>query len=273
MVTTAGAPSLIQSHRSMAGGTTTTSRILPTKAATKRRIGRPKKNQNGPQQDFAAEMSEIRSKIHSRYETRKKQTIKKEDVGYEGPYVKAYRCPEAAQGKIPVPNYIIDDLESHVTPTETNKQRLKLDKPTGVPSDQLLVCSFCHLDPNGERETGMGDLIGPIMVPASVRWPRKTGEDKAYAYVHAGCLEWSSNFQMIGFEIADPRALFEDAKHVSNKQRARLSLLAARTGGTQLVLFRKFLRKTADLILIRRSTRIVSTCFTKFWICGEFPSN
>ncbi|XP_055327960.1 uncharacterized protein LOC129581097 [Paramacrobiotus metropolitanus] len=185
---------------------------------------RAKKRDNTRQDTYTAEMNDLRSKIQSRFDAKRKVQIKKEDVGYDGPYIKSYHLPET-QGQMPVRNFIVDDLEAHVVPTGTNRHRLKLEKPTGMSgTDTVLTCAFCHLDPAAERETGMGDLIGPILVPAEVRWNRKPGEDKAYVYVHSRCLEWSSNFRMIGFELAEPRALFEDCKNTCD--------ICARRGAT-----------------------------------------
>lgn len=172
------------------------------------------------QNNFTAEMNELKSKIRTRYDSKRKPMIKKEDVGYEGPYIRTFQSADAdvtddGPNRVPVVNFIVDDLEAHISPSESNKQRFKLDKPAGLPADMPMVCSFCHLDPNGERQTDMGDLIGPIIVPAEVRWPRRMGEDKTLALIHAKCLQWSSNFRMVGFELADARALFEDAKNVS----------------------------------------------------------
>ena len=99
-------------------------------------------------------------------------------------------------------------------PTQSNKVQLKLDKPTGLIPGLPPTCSFCHLDVAAEREMAIGDLVGPILVPSEVRWNRKPGQDKAYVYLHERCLEWSTNFRMIGFEIADARAVFEDSKTV-----------------------------------------------------------
>ena len=126
-------------------------------------------------------------------------------------------------GHVPLPNIIVDTFDAHLAlPEAAQKSKYKMDKQTGVALEEPFVCTFCHLDPAAERETAMGDLIGPIAVPGRAPVQKKPGETKsanshASVYLHEKCLEWSSNFRMIGFEIVDLKGLFEDAKTVNNR--------------------------------------------------------
>ncbi|GAV04092.1 hypothetical protein RvY_14425-2 [Ramazzottius varieornatus] len=197
----------------------------------KRGRGRPRKT-NTLATDYAAEMDEIKSKISNRFDSNKKKPIKKEDAGYFGPYIRSFIATKESDdeadkasfnGKsVPLPNIIVDNFEAHLAlPEAAQKMKYKPEKQTGVVLEEPFVCAFCHLDPAAERETAMGDLIGPIVMPgrAAVVTQKKPGDNSTSGshgsvYLHEKCLEWSSNFRMIGFAIVDLQVLFDDAKTV-----------------------------------------------------------